>query len=159
MHPTKTGYINDFKIEGKGRYIYDKMSIFSKNDESVRHRGKRLYLLRLNQIIDLAEAKEITDVFRGAYSTPHFRLGRIKFLANQTEALANGAIGIEPSIRFTAIENISGISYDFHVNRVRYTQDGPNLWIDILAQPQGFHGTFIWDFSHWDNPEDGQWSA
>ncbi len=122
--------------------------------------GRKAVLdLRLEQIVDPRKAQDFVSYIRGAYSNPHFRARRISFLANQTAALATGALALEPSSRFIAIEEATGVSYSFYANRITYKQDGPLLWVEVSAQPAGLHGTFIWDTSHWDNVEDARWSA
>ena len=158
-HPTKTGYLNDLSIYGRGIYVYDPLTLLDVDQASIDIRGERRFVLRLEQIVDPRKAQDYASYLRGGYSNPHFRAGRIRFLANQTAALAAGALAMEPSTRFIAIESATGVSYSFYANRIKYTQDSQQLWVEVSAQPAGLHGTFIWDASHWDNVEDARWSA
>lgn len=154
-----TGYLNDLTIKGKGIYVDDPLTLLNVDQDSIDERGERRFILRLEHIVDPNVAQSYASTIRGAYSNPHFRASRIEFLANQTDALATGAIAAEPSTRFISIEEVTGVSYSFYVNRIRYTQKGPNLWVRIAAQPAALHGTFVWDASHWDDVEDARWSA
>ena len=158
-HANQTGYLNDLTILGKGIYVYDPMTILVIDQDSIDIRGERRFFLWLEQIVDPNVAKGYAGIIKGAYTNPHFRASRIHFLANQTAAIATGAIAAEPSTRFIAIESVTGVSYSFYINRIRYTQEGPNLWVTLSSQPAGLHGTFVWDVSHWDNVEDARWSA
>ena len=153
------GYINDLTVKGKGIYVYDPLTLLEIDQDSINIRGERRFALRLEQIVNPVTAAIYAKVMRSAYSNPHFRSTNITFRANQSAAIATGALAAEPSTRFIAIEPATGVSYSFYVNRIKYTQDGPSLWVTLKSQPAGLHGTFVWDASHWDNVEDARWSA
>ena len=91
-------------------------------------------------------------------SLPHINVRRIVFLANQTSALAAAALAAEVSSRFTLIESVTGVSEDFFIQRVKYTQSGTALLAEILAVPARVYLSWIWNSSTWNNTDQEGWA-
>ena len=155
---TVTGFLNDLRILGKGIYVYDILTLEQSDFNSIdAGAGERRMQLQLDQIVDLDKAKNYASFVLGQLAEPDANLPRIRFLANQTAALAAAAKTMQVSTRFTLVEAATGLSTDCYINRLRYSQEGQQLWIEILATPASASGTFIWDTSHWDDITDARW--
>jgi len=156
---SKTGYLNDFQIKGRGIYTDSPILIEVRDQDSINAgAGERRLALDLEQITDIQVGQNYAGWTLGVLSLPHINVRRIVFLANQTSALAAAALAVEVSSRFTLIESVTGLSEDFFVQRLKYTQIGTGLLVEILAVPAKIYKCWIWDSSTWDNDDQEGWA-
>jgi len=156
---SKTGYLNDFQIKGRGIYTDSPILIEVRDQDSIdAGAGERRLQLDLEQISDIQVGKNYAGWTLGVLSLPHINVRRIVFLANQTSALAAAALAVEVSTRFTLIESLTGLSEDFFVQRLKYTQSGTALLVEILAVPARVYLSWIWDSSTWNNADQEGWA-
>lgn len=157
-HPTATGYLNDFQPQGLGIYFNSPIIVESINEDSIAIFGERRFIINLEQISDPNIGHNYAAFIKNQISTSHIRARRIVFLANQSTSIAKGAMEATISQRFTAIESLTGVSTDFHIQKLKYTQMATQLWVDILAIPVEPFQTFIWDAALWDDEATAKWA-
>lgn len=135
-HVTDTGYLNDLQIYGRALYAYGSKTVEARNQASIDSGlGEKRFTLRLEHIVDEPAALVILNILLAQYKTQRLKLRGLKVLANQTAELRAGLIGAEVSTRFTLAESVTGIDRDLYINRLKYTQRGPNLWVEVDAAP------------------------
>jgi len=133
-----TGYLNDLQLTGKGIHLNDPILIERRNEDSIYSGiGEQRLVVWLEQITDLGTAENRANELLAEYGAPIGRPIWLSFCASQDPALAYAALNIEPSTRFAVSESITEANRDYYVERVAFRMDGPYLWVDILASPEG----------------------
>ena len=133
-----TGYLNDLQLTGKGIHLNDPILIERRNEDSIYSGiGEQRLVVWLEQITDLGTAENRANELLAEYGAPIGRPIWLSFCASQDPVLAYAALSIEPSTRFAVSESITEANRDYYVERVAFRMDGPYLWVDILASPEG----------------------
>ena len=156
-HSSATGYLNQFSVKGKGIYVYNNITLEASDSDSIDQVGERKFFERLDQIVDPGTAYNYAAFIKGNYAPSHIDTCKIRVLANQTDALAKGLIEAEVSTRFTVIEDVTGISRDFYVQKIQYKQEDTLLWVTIYGISSNVASAFIWNSSHWSSEDDARW--
>ena len=152
---SQTGFVNFIEIKGKGIYVDDRILFNAEDASSTVVMGKRKKFVNFDLITDLNIGKNYAHFILAKVGRQHLRSTMVSFLANQSSALANAVIDLEISDRFAVVEDLSGISENFFINRLRYRLIDGMVWVEILPDPETY-STFIWDTSHWDT-DDAHW--
>jgi hypothetical protein len=152
-----TGYVNILRVRGDGIFTYDAIDVSKQDDESILLRGEKELNINLEQIADPYTANGLGCILLALLKDPTSRVERLRFNCNQSAALADVAVHLEPSYRFLLKEDMTGVDNYYWANRIKFEQIGPNLECEIICVPQGAIGLWIWDASHWDSAVDGHW--
>jgi len=155
----KIGYLNDLQIYGRALYHYRTQILTAINSTSINAgTGEKRFSLKPDQITETEKAQAYAHYILGMVGTGRMRSVRIRVLANQTNALRVGLIAAEVSTLFSVAESVTGVDYDFYVNRIKYSQDSEALWVDLFAGSADRYNCFVWDRSHWDSDFDARWA-
>ena len=156
---SRTGYLNDLQIYGRALYAYRSQILTAINQTGIDDgTGERKFSIRLDQITEVEKAQDYADFILGMVGIQRMGSTRVSVLANQSAALKAGLVAAEVSTLFTVVESVTGSNGDYYVNKIKYTQEGPALWVDLHVGPAARYNCFIWDRSHWDRESDARWA-
>jgi hypothetical protein len=150
-------YLNFLQITGDTYRATDNISFSIEDAASQALYGLRPMSLELEQITDLTSADMMADKILAETKDPIRKVNSVKFLANFSDAFATAALTVEPNTRFSMIEPQSGINGAYFAGRLRFSQQGTLLWVEIVpAQAPAAKTYFIWDTADhgWD---EGVW--
>jgi len=135
-HGANTGYLNDLQIYGRAILVYGSRTFEARDQTSIDNgTGERRFVLRLEHINDDNQAQAYADHVLSQVKDSHLSPIVLRVLANQDHYLMAGLIEAEVSSRFALSESVSGLDTDFFVNRIKYTQEALQLWVEIEAGP------------------------
>jgi len=130
------GYLNDLQLDGKGIIFASPLTIERRTEEPIyRGIGERRLVVRLEQIADLDTATQRAEDLLAIVGNPERRAIELRFDAGQSLALAEVAVTLEPSSKITVVEDMTGVSGDYFVERLFFSLDAGQLWVTILASP------------------------
>jgi len=152
-----TGYVNLLELWGKGIYTYEPMVLSDEDAASIALRGERPLEIRLEQISNPVTAQGLATYTLGLTLEPRGNIDSVRFLANFSDDFATAAIDVEPNAPFLVVEEQSGTQQGVIAARLKYRQEGPKLWVEIVPAPIREVNYFTWDLAGhgWD---EGVWT-
>jgi hypothetical protein len=124
-----TGYLNLFKIYGKGIYTYqpvESVSAAAVTSDSVRKFGTRSYTMQLPYQTDAGVAATVSAAILAAYQNGITDVESVMFWARNT-ALEQAALRWGVGTRITVTETVTGISRDFFIHGVEHIWPAKNI--------------------------------
>jgi hypothetical protein len=152
--------VNFIEILGDGIYTYDPMTLTAEDAASILIRGERSLPVKLEQITSPSTAQAYATFLKQQLADPAKKIERVRFLANFNDAFATAALTAEVNTRFGIKETQTGTDTSLFACRLKFEQQGPLLWVEILGAPAvgaGAVNYFIWDLAGhgWDV---GKWA-
>ena len=141
------GYVNFIEIVGKGHYTYDPLTLEDSDAASIAARGERTLEVKLEQIANPSTARLYATFLKQQLANPFMQVERVRFLANASDAFMTGAMTAEVNTRFAVIEAQTGVAAEFFVCRLKYEQEGPLLWVEIIPALAGVVVYAIYDLA------------
>ena len=157
-HPTQDGFLNDWQLHGRGVYIYDGITVETRDQDGIDlGTGEKRMTINLEHITDPNTGKNYAAWIKGSVSRSRVAAARVTFIA-ATDELEEIALNAEISQRFTLIEDATGVGRDFYIQNLQYTFDEGILVCTILGVPDLSANVFVWDHSRYDNEDEARWA-
>ena len=127
-----TGYVNFIEIKGKGIYTYEPLTLEAEDAASIATKGEKILNVKVEQITNPNTAQAMATSLLQQNLDPAAVMENVRFLANFDDDFATAALTAEVNTRFSLIEAQTGLDVSAFICRLKYTQEGPLLWVDII---------------------------
>lgn len=104
------GYVNLFKLRGKGLYSDESVIIDKKDQASLDTHGQMLLSIDMSYQADVALGNDLADVLLANYKEPVPRVKSVGFIANKLSDAMMNALVREPGDRISVTEEVSGLA-------------------------------------------------
>jgi len=142
---TVSGYVNFIELIGKGIYTYEPMMLEAEDAASIAARGELLLPVKLEQIVNPNTAHAYAVSLKQQLANPAREIEGVRFLANFSDEFMTAAMTAEVNIRFAVVEGQTGTDIELFACRLKFEQEGPLLWVEIIPAPAATVNYFIWD--------------
>ena len=136
------GFLNDFKLYGKGIYYFDPVEYEARDSDSVSAYGERVLDLELEYQTSQTRGEPLAQYVLSLWSEPRRLIKSVRFLANRSDAAALAAMRVEPGSRVYINEPMTATDGYYDVNSVQYeivsAQEVWTTWGVISADTTGY---------------------
>ena len=139
------------RARGKGVYIYDAVKIVYESSDSQSNHGVHPVVLDMKYQQDPTLGEAFASRMLGRLSDPDWNCERAVIFANRDSMTLMGFLFLEPGLRLTLSEAVTGINRDFFIQGYEAEIfDGKHVWWKpVLQWTQLTTGYWIWDTSAW----------
>jgi hypothetical protein len=124
------GYLNDFKLYGKGIYYFDPVEYESRSAPSASLYGERALDMELELHTAQVTGEPLAQYVRAIWDAPRRLIKSVRFLANKSHESALAAMLCEPGTRVYISEEMTAVDGFYDINSVRYeTVSDKETWV------------------------------
>ena len=124
------GFLNDFKLYGKGIYYFDPVEYEARDSDSASAYGERVLDLELEYQTNETRGEPLAQYLMGIWKGPRRLVKSVRFLANKSAAAAEAAMLCEPGSRVYISEPMTATDGYYDINSVKYeTVSAQETWV------------------------------